>query len=75
MARLTGMPRATVTSLVESLSHDMVCAEDDARRDLAAPGHRFVSLVEAFQRSLDDDGAEGTTRAGDVQAAASTDPA
>ena len=75
VARITGMPRTTVTALVESLSHDMVCAEDDARRDLAAPEHRFVSLVEAFQRSLDDDGAEGTTRAGDVQAAASTDPA
>ncbi len=75
VARLTGMPPTTVTSLVESLSHDMVCAEDDARRDLAAPEHRFVPLTEAFQRSLDDRGAEGTTRAGDVQAAAATDPA
>ena len=75
VARITGMPRTTVTALVESLSHDMVCAEDDARRDLAAPEHTFVSLVEAFQRSLDDGGAEGTTRVGDVQAAASTDPA
>jgi uncharacterized protein YbjT (DUF2867 family) len=74
VAKVTGMPSTTVTSLVESLSHDMVCSEDDARRDLAAPGHTFVSLTEAFERSLED-GDEGTTKGGDVQHAAATDPA
>jgi uncharacterized protein YbjT (DUF2867 family) len=75
VAWLTGMPRPTVTSLVESLTHDMVCTEDDARRDLAAPGHEFVSLVDAFRRSLDGSGAEGTSRSGDIQSEAVTDPA
>jgi uncharacterized protein YbjT (DUF2867 family) len=75
VAWLTGMPRATVTSLVESLSHDMVCTEDDVRRDLAGPGHEFVPLVEAFERSLRQGGPEGTSRSGDVQAEAVTDPA
>jgi uncharacterized protein YbjT (DUF2867 family) len=75
VAWLTGMPRPTVTSLVESLTHDMVCTEDDARRDLAAPGHEFVPLVEAFRRSLDGSGAEGTSRSGDIQSEAVTDPA
>jgi uncharacterized protein YbjT (DUF2867 family) len=75
VARLTRMPRATVTSLVESLSHDMVCTEDDVRRDLAGPGHGFVPLVEAFERSLRQGGPEGTSRSGDVQAEAVTDPA
>lgn len=75
VAWLTGMPRPTVTALVESLAHDMVCTEDDVRRDLAEPGHEFVSVVEAFSRSLDRLGAQGTSRSGDVQAAAVTDPA
>lgn len=71
---LTGMPRPTVTALVESLSHDMVCHEDGVRRDIASPEHQFVSLVEAFERSLADDGPEGTSTRGDVQAEAVTDP-
>lgn len=72
---LTRMPRPTVTALVESLSHDMVCEEDDVRREIASPEHRFVSLVNAFERSLDDRGPEGTSTSGDVQAEAVTDPA
>lgn len=75
VAWLTGMPRATVTSLVESLTHDMVCAEDDVRRELADPSYRFVPLREALERSLDDGGAEGTSIRGDVQSEAATDPA
>lgn len=75
VAWLTGMPRPTVTSLVESLSHDLVCAGDDVRRDLAAPDHEFVPLVDAFERSLDDGGHEGTSAAGDIQSNAVTDPA
>ena len=75
VAWVTGMPRATVTSLVESLTHDMVCAEDDVRRELADPAHRFVPLQEALERSLDTRGAEGTSASGDVQSEAVTDPA
>jgi uncharacterized protein YbjT (DUF2867 family) len=75
VAWVTRMPRPTVTALVESLCHDMVCTEDDARRDLAAPGHRFVPLLEAFERSLDGSGADGTSLAGDAQAPAAADPA
>ena len=71
-ALLTGMPRGTVVALAESLSHDMVCGEDDVRRDLV-PGHQFLSLDEAIARSLGTSG--GTSRVGDVQAAAPTDPA
>jgi uncharacterized protein YbjT (DUF2867 family) len=74
VAWLTGMPRGTVTSLVESLTHDMVCAEDDVRRELADPSHRFIPLQEAFERSLDGSGPDGTAAAGDVQSAAATDP-
>lgn len=70
-ALLTGMSRGTVTALAESLSHDMVCGEDDVRRDLV-PGHTFTGLDEAIARSLGNSG--GTSRVGDVQAAAPTDP-
>lgn len=75
VAWLTAMPRPTVTSLVESLGHDMVCTEDDVRRDVADADHGFVPLAEAFERSLDDSGPGGTSRSGDVQAQAVTDPA
>ncbi len=74
VAWVTRMPRPTVTSLVESLSKDMVCTEDDARRELAEPGHEFVPLVDAFRRSLETGGPEGTSRSGDVQSEATTDP-
>lgn len=74
VAVLTGMPRPTVTALVESLCHDMVCDGDDVRRDLADADHRFLSLAEAFERSLDDSGADGTSVRGDVQSSAGSDP-
>jgi len=75
VALITRMPRTTVTSLVESLRHDMVCTEDDVRRDLAGADHEFVRVAEAFARSLDSTGPEGTAPTGDVQAPALTDPA
>lgn len=74
VALVTRMDRPTVTALVDSLRHDMVCQEDDARRDLAAAGHRFVPLVEAFRRSLDDAGQTGTRPGDDAHAGAATDP-
>lgn len=70
---IAGMPRGTVTPLVDSLAHDMVCQDDDATRDLAAEGHEFLSLREALTRSLSPV-EEGTRRTGDLQAPAPTDP-
>ncbi|WP_134766614.1 NAD(P)H-binding protein [Nocardioides sp. 1609] len=74
-ALISGMDRPTVTSLVESLSHDMVCGEDAVRRDLLEPGYAFTGLTEALERSRADRREPGTSQAGDVQAAAGTDPA
>ena len=74
VALLTRMDRPTVTALVDSLRHDMVCQEDDARSELAGPGHRFVPVVEAFRRSLDDAGQVGTRPGDDAHAGAATDP-
>jgi uncharacterized protein YbjT (DUF2867 family) len=71
VALVAGIPRGTVTALVESLSHDMVCEEDDARHDLV-PGHRFTRMREAFDRSLQGETA-ATTAAGDIQGEAPTD--
>jgi len=71
-ALISRMDATTVRNLVDSLSHDMVCAGDDVRRELL-PGHEFVPLGEAIARSLGAHG--GTTQAGDVQAGAATDPA
>lgn len=51
---LTDVPTPTVEALVESLHHDMVCAEDDFLRDLLPPGHQLVGLDESFRRSLAD---------------------
>jgi uncharacterized protein YbjT (DUF2867 family) len=70
---ISGLPRGTVTPLVDSLSHHMVCRESDADTDLAAEGHEFLSLREALVRSLAPD-AEGTSDAGDPQSPAATDP-
>ena len=73
-ALISGMPTSTVGALVESLEHDMVCDEDDVRRDLLEADHRFTPVAEALTRSLRPPDDEGTTRDGDVLAAASTDP-
>jgi hypothetical protein len=62
-----------VRALVKSLSHDMVCLEDDARRDLA-PGHDFLPLDEALERSLRGL-TDATSTDGDVQGEARSDPA
>jgi uncharacterized protein YbjT (DUF2867 family) len=72
VAALTGVPRTTVRALVRSLSHDMVCRERDVRDDLL-PGHRYLSIDAAIERSLA--GRTGATRpGGDVQGEADSDP-
>jgi uncharacterized protein YbjT (DUF2867 family) len=73
-AWISGLPHPTVVSLVDSLAHEMVCQEDDVRRELLPAGYSFTSLRDALRRSLDEHGA-GTTRRGDIQAGAVTDPA
>jgi uncharacterized protein YbjT (DUF2867 family) len=73
-AWISGLPHPTVVSLVDSLAHEMICQEDDVRRDLLPGGYEFTGLREALRRSLDDHGA-GTSRQGDIQAGAVTDPA
>ena len=74
-ALISGMDRTTVESLVDSLCHDMVCREDDVRTDVLEPGFRYTGVTEALRRSLTDESVPGTSRAGDVQAPAATDPA
>ncbi len=49
---LTSAPASTVQTLVESLRHDMVCREDDFRRDLLPRGHRLVPVTQALERAL-----------------------
>ncbi len=70
---ITGMPRGTVVALVESLRHDMVCQEADARTELADPDHEFLGLDAAILRSLRT-ASTGTELDGDPQTAAATDP-
>lgn len=71
-ARISGMDITTVSALVESLAEEMVCGEDDVRRDVADPDHRFVSVREALQRSLSES-TDGGTLEGDAHAPAPTD--
>lgn len=52
LATLVDVPRPVVEALVESLRHDMVCAEEDFVTDLLPEGYRLLSTREAIQRSL-----------------------
>lgn len=72
VAALTGVPRSTVRALVRSLSHDMVCDEQDVRTDLL-PGRSYLTIEEAFSRSLEG-GRRATEADGDVQGEADSDP-
>jgi len=72
VALLSGLPRSTVSALVRSLAHDMVCRDDDAATVLL-PGHRYLGLDEAISRSLAGD-TDATTYDGDVQGQAASDP-
>ena len=69
---ISGMPRSEVVALVESLTHDMVCRDDDADRDLLPRGYAHVPLAEALRRSLASDD-EAADHRGDVQATAPSD--
>jgi uncharacterized protein YbjT (DUF2867 family) len=49
---MTGVPGETVSALMESLHHDMVCLEDSFRAELLPEGHRMLGVREAIGRSL-----------------------
>ncbi|KAB7745353.1 NAD(P)H-binding protein [Nostocoides sp. F2B08] len=49
---ITDVPAPTVEALVESLHHDMVCAEDDFLAELLPEGYALVGLDESLRRSL-----------------------
>ena len=51
--RIVDVPTAVVESLVESLQHDMVCADDEFH-ELLPDGYELVGLEEAIRRSLVD---------------------
>lgn len=51
---LTDVPNATVTSLMESLRHDMVVGDDTAAMALLPEGYHRVGLDESLRRSLAD---------------------
>jgi uncharacterized protein YbjT (DUF2867 family) len=49
---ITDVPAPTVEALVESLHHDMVCAEEDFVSDLLPPGYALVGLDDSVRRAL-----------------------
>lgn len=49
---LTDVPESTVRALIESLRHDMVCAEHLFVRELLPAGHQLLSFEESIRRSL-----------------------
>lgn len=53
------VPTSTVQALVESLRHDMVCAEEDFREALLPPGYALLDLEESIRRSLAEPTAAG----------------
>ncbi|HEY7719095.1 MAG TPA: NAD(P)H-binding protein [Pedococcus sp.] len=57
--QLTDVPSSTVEALVESLHHDMVCAEEDFRADLLPAAHDLVGLDDAIRRALARPGGTG----------------
>ncbi len=50
--RITGVPGETVSALVRSLHHDMVCSDDSFAAELLPEGHRLLGAREAVERAL-----------------------
>jgi uncharacterized protein YbjT (DUF2867 family) len=50
--RITGVPGPTVSALLESLHHDMVCLEESFRSDLLTGDRPLLGVREAVVRSL-----------------------
>lgn len=52
VAAVAGMDSDEVTALIDSLSHDMVCADDDVRHAVAAPDHAFTGLRDSLLAAI-----------------------
>jgi len=53
-ALIAGMSVTEVSALIESLSHDMVCRDDDGRGELFPRDHRFLPLTDALRGAVAD---------------------
>lgn len=51
-ALIAGLPRTEISTLVESLPHDMVCRDYSVRDVLLEPGFDYVPIGDALRRSL-----------------------
>lgn len=49
---LVGAPGSTVEALIDSLAHDMVCADDDFLTDLLPAGWQLMPLRESLRRAV-----------------------
>ena len=49
---MTGVPGSTVSALLRSLQHDMVCADESFRTELLPEGHQLVGVRTAMERAL-----------------------
>lgn len=72
---LTRAPSSTVQSLVESLHHDMVCAQPGAIAQLVPSGHALTAVAEAVERALAAPDESVPDRDRDVLGPLSSDPA
>lgn len=52
LTAMTDAPPSTVRTLVASLKHNMVCADDDFVEALLPPGHQLLPLHAAIDRAL-----------------------
>lgn len=75
VAAITQMPEGTVTSLVESLDHEMIVRRGNAAtKEFADPSTPLIGLIESLERSITDSARSGTEARVDPQKAADTDP-
>ena len=72
--RLTGVPTATVASLVESLHHGMVCRDDSFAAVLLPDGHQRLGVRAAIRRALTRPRAGTRLEERDPMGALPTDP-
>lgn len=59
---LVDAPTATVRALLDSLAHDMVCADDDFRTDLLPVGWQLTGLRESLARAVSNSESVGAQR-------------
>ncbi|ORI15435.1 hypothetical protein BJI47_14190 [Rhodococcus sp. 1168] len=75
VAATTRMPEGTVSSLVESLTHEMTVRRGNAATaEFADPNRPLIGLTESIERSITESSRSGTEADIDPQKAADTDP-